>query len=105
MYSVQEGQELIVMGPAEDNSSNNTNSAQFGDTLSRIATKFNVTTAQLRQRNNLEDINTRLTPQSLRHTHTSLLAQAGVSLPEIMERFGHKMKIQQGTFMYTLRKT
>jgi integrase len=31
-----------------------------------------------------------LTPHSLRHTHTSLLAQAGVSLPQIMERLGHK---------------
>jgi len=30
-----------------------------------------------------------LTPHSLRHTHTSLLAEAGVSLPEIMERLGH----------------
>lgn len=30
-----------------------------------------------------------LTPHSFRHTHTSLLAQAGVSLPEIMERLGH----------------
>lgn len=31
-----------------------------------------------------------LTPHSLRHTHTSLLAEAGVSLPEIMARLGHK---------------
>ncbi|GGK00765.1 site-specific integrase [Lentibacillus kapialis] len=30
-----------------------------------------------------------LTPHSFRHTHTSLLAEAGVSLPEIMERLGH----------------
>jgi len=28
-------------------------------------------------------------PHSLRRTHTSLLAEAGVSLPEIMERLGH----------------
>ena len=35
-------------------------------------------------------LNTALTPHSLRHTHTSLLAEAGVSLPEIMERLGHK---------------
>ena len=33
---------------------------------------------------------TTLTPHSLRHTHVSLLAEAGVSLPEIMERLGHK---------------
>lgn len=31
-----------------------------------------------------------LTPHSLRHTHTSLLAEAGVGLPEIMARLGHK---------------
>jgi integrase len=30
-----------------------------------------------------------LTPHSLRHTHASLLAQAGVSLEAIMERLGH----------------
>ncbi|MGM9571594.1 MAG: tyrosine-type recombinase/integrase [bacterium] len=35
-------------------------------------------------------INKKLTPHSLRHTHTSLLAQAGVSLEEIMERLGHE---------------
>lgn len=35
-------------------------------------------------------LNTVLSPHSLRHTHTSLLAEAGVSLPEIMERLGHK---------------
>ena len=38
----------------------------------------------------LAGLNTELTPHSLRHTHTSLLAEAGVSLPEIMERLGHK---------------
>lgn len=31
-----------------------------------------------------------LTPHSLRHTHTSLLAAAGIPLHEIMERLGHK---------------
>lgn len=31
-----------------------------------------------------------LTPHSLRHTHTSLLAEAGVSLDTIMDRLGHK---------------
>lgn len=35
-------------------------------------------------------LNTSLTPHSLRHTHTSLLAEAGVSLREVMERLGHK---------------
>ncbi|MBO1000545.1 tyrosine-type recombinase/integrase [Bacillus sp. SD075] len=34
-------------------------------------------------------INKRLTPHSLRHTHTSLLAEAGVELLQIMDRLGH----------------
>jgi len=38
----------------------------------------------------IAELNSTLTPHSLRHTHTSLLAQAGVSLPQIMERLGHK---------------
>jgi len=35
-------------------------------------------------------LNTDLTPHSLRHTHVSLLAEAGVSLQDIMDRLGHK---------------
>lgn len=38
----------------------------------------------------LAGLNVKLTPHSLRHTHTSLLAEAGVGLTEIMERLGHK---------------
>lgn len=38
----------------------------------------------------LSGLNEQLTPHSLRHTHTSLLAQIGVSLPQIMDRLGHK---------------
>lgn len=34
-------------------------------------------------------LNQELTPHSLRHTHTSLLAEAGVGLEEIMDRLGH----------------
>lgn len=34
-------------------------------------------------------LNTNLTPHSLRHTHTSLCAEAGVPLEEIMDRLGH----------------
>lgn len=34
-------------------------------------------------------LNTNLTPHSLRHTHTSLLAEAGVALEQIMDRLGH----------------
>lgn len=37
----------------------------------------------------LANLNTNLTPHSLRHTHTSLLAEAGVSLETIMQRLGH----------------
>ncbi|WP_346208122.1 tyrosine-type recombinase/integrase [Caldifermentibacillus hisashii] len=35
------------------------------------------------------ELNSSLTPHSLRQTHTSLLAEAGVGLEEIMERLGH----------------
>jgi len=37
----------------------------------------------------LAKLNQDLTPHSLRHTHTSLLAEAKVGLEEIMERLGH----------------
>lgn len=35
-------------------------------------------------------LNPVLTPHSLRHTHTSLLAEAGVKLEEIKDRLGHE---------------
>lgn len=38
----------------------------------------------------IAELNESLTPHSLRHTHTSLLAEAGVPLEEIMDRLGHK---------------
>lgn len=38
----------------------------------------------------LARLNEDLSPHSLRHTHTSLLAEAGVSLEAIMERLGHE---------------
>lgn len=38
----------------------------------------------------LAELPAHFTPHSLRHTHTSLLAEAGVSLEEIMERLGHR---------------
>lgn len=37
----------------------------------------------------ISNLNTDLTPHSLRHTHTSLLAEAGASLEQIMHRLGH----------------
>ncbi|MEK4715025.1 MULTISPECIES: tyrosine-type recombinase/integrase [Sporosarcina] len=36
------------------------------------------------------DLNLGVTPHSFRHTHTSLLAEAGVGLEEIMDRLGHQ---------------
>jgi integrase len=36
------------------------------------------------------ELNTDLTPHSIRHTHVSLLAEAGVPIHEIMDRLGHK---------------
>ena len=38
----------------------------------------------------LAGLSQELTPHSLRHTHVSLLAEAGVSLPDIMDRLGHE---------------
>ncbi|TYR78454.1 site-specific integrase [Priestia megaterium] len=38
----------------------------------------------------LSGLNLELTPHTLRHTHTSLLAQAEVELDEIMDRLGHE---------------
>jgi integrase len=38
----------------------------------------------------LAGLNPELTPHSLRHTHVSLLAEAGAKLHEIMDRLGHK---------------
>ena len=38
----------------------------------------------------MADIQQHITPHTFRHTHTSLLAEAGVELTTIMERLGHK---------------
>jgi integrase len=38
----------------------------------------------------IAELNKTLTPHSLRHAHTSLLAEAGVSLEAIMARLGHR---------------
>ncbi|WP_422101495.1 tyrosine-type recombinase/integrase [Bacillus atrophaeus] len=48
------------------------------------------------------NIDKKLTPHTLRHTHTSLLAEAGVDLQRIMDR----QKIRQShRFIYILQKT
>jgi integrase len=36
-----------------------------------------------------EDIDKNITPHSFRHTHTSLLIEAGVGVKEIQQRLGH----------------
>jgi len=52
----------------------------------------------------LSGIQKDLTPHSLRHTHTSLLAEAGVSLPEIQERLGHRDdKITTSVYLHTTK--
>ncbi|WML29210.1 tyrosine-type recombinase/integrase [Neobacillus sp. OS1-32] len=38
----------------------------------------------------LSELNPTLTPHSFRHTHTFLLAQAGIAINEIMDRLGHQ---------------
>ncbi|BFH10834.1 tyrosine-type recombinase/integrase [Paenibacillus melissococcoides] len=46
-----------------------------------------------------------LTPHSLRHTHTSLLAEAGVGLTEIMERLGQKdEKITRTVYLHVTKQ-
>ncbi|WP_216831738.1 tyrosine-type recombinase/integrase [Alkalihalobacterium elongatum] len=37
----------------------------------------------------MTDLNHKLSPHSLRHTHTSLLAEIGIELVDIMDRLGH----------------
>jgi integrase len=45
---------------------------------------------QMKRYLRLAGLDESLTPHSLRHTHTSLLAEAGATLEEIMERLGHQ---------------
>ena len=46
--------------------------------------------ARMKRLLKIAGLNTSLSPHSLRHTHTSLLAAAGVSLETIQDRLGHK---------------
>ncbi|ANY67272.1 integrase [Paenibacillus sp. BIHB 4019] len=53
----------------------------------------------------LAGLNSSLTPHSMRHTHTSLLAEAGVPLHEIMERLGHKDdKVTRQVYLHVTKK-
>lgn len=53
----------------------------------------------------LAELNENLTPHSLRHTHVSLLAEAGVELYEIMDRLGHKDELTTKTVYTHVTKT
>jgi len=63
--------------------------AEYGDDLPgypMYVKKIEIRMARLLK---LAGLNQDLTPHSLRHTHTSLLAEAGVELQDIMDRLGH----------------
>jgi len=50
-------------------------------------------------------LNTELIPHSLWHTHTSLLAEAGVSLEQIMGRLGHSDdQITKDVYLHVTKK-
>ncbi|SET76819.1 Site-specific recombinase XerD [Oceanobacillus limi] len=50
----------------------------------------------------LSKLNETLSPHSLRHTHTSLLAESGVSIERIMERLGHSDdKTTKNVYLHT----
>ncbi|KOS67188.1 integrase [Lysinibacillus contaminans] len=50
-------------------------------------------------------LNPDLTPHSLRHTHTSLLAEAGVVLEQIMDRLSHSDHlITKNVYLYVTKE-
>lgn len=52
----------------------------------------------------LAGLNENLTTHSFRHTHTSLLAEAGVGLEAIMERLGHKSdKVTRNIYLHVTK--
>ncbi len=52
----------------------------------------------------IDGLKEELTPHSLRHTHTSLLAEAGVPLEQIMDHLGHTDDKLQKMCISTSRK-
>lgn len=53
----------------------------------------------------LANLNPELTPYSLRHTHTSLLAEVGVALEQIMDRLGHSdHQITKDVYLYVTQE-
>lgn len=63
----------------------------FGKTERQVGYPMLIKTVANRMKRLLKiaELNQELTPHSLRHTHTSLLAEAKVGLEEIMDRLGH----------------
>lgn len=54
----------------------------------------------------IANLNEELTPHSLRHTHTSLLAEARVSLEQIMDRLGHTDdQITKNVYLHVTQET
>lgn len=64
--------------------------AETGDDLPGYPTYIKKIENRMARLLQIAGLNTDLTPHSLRHTHVSLLAEAGVPLHEIMDRMGHK---------------
>lgn len=53
----------------------------------------------------IAELNTDLTPHSLIHTHTSLLAEAGVSLEQIRDRLGQSDdQITQNVYLHVTQE-
>jgi Site-specific recombinase XerD len=60
---------------------------------------------QMKRYLRLAGLDESLTPHSLRHTHTSLLAEAGATLEEIMERLGHHdSKTTRNVYLHITKK-
>lgn len=55
----------------------------------------NVIETRLKRPLKKEEIEKNTTPHSFRHTHTSLLIEAGVGIKEIQQRLGHTISILQ----------
>jgi len=50
-------------------------------------------------------LNQELTPHSLRYTHTSLLAEAGLSFEQIMDKFNHTAdQITKNVYLHIMQE-
>lgn len=60
---------------------------------------------RMKRPHRIAGLNEDLTPHSLRHTHTSLLAKARVSLEQIMDRLGHTdNQITKNVYLHVTQK-